>query len=605
MPVLSALLNTYPHLQALSASSPIWAGLDTGYASNRALMFQQLPTAGLPFQFATWPEFEAYVQDQLDHRRDRRALRDPLGHPPVGPPRHHREPGLRRRLRPARAGRARRAHALPGRRPRHPLAAGEKLPTMPPWHVQENKWRAARYGLDAIDHPRRGARNERLVTDDLADLLERLAPVAGGSAARPSCARSRTSRGGVRRTSGSGRSPSATGGDLVAVVDSVVRELRDVTPLQRLGCGLASSRGGRRAAGPAGRARPGRAANRRVGEHARVVGGRRQGEAAGDREERLEPHLDADPRGRAALAVDVLDHRRGQRADRLRRPRPSRRGPPGRSPRARARAAPTASRRPGWCRRRGRAGGTTAPSSDRARAASTRASECGELAHGVDAERRELLRGLGADPPQRVGGPVAHHLEPVLLGQPAGPARLAEVGGDLGPQLVVADPDRAVQPGRASTAARISSAKRAGRRGRRGPARPRGTPRPSRAPRAPPARRPTPATAAWPSPRAEAASYAGPSTGRNTASGHLRCGDPQRHAGADAELAGRVRRRRHHAALGRVAAAADDHRQALQLGVPQHLDRRDELVEVDVQHPLLAAGVSRPRLVDACRGRPV
>ena len=29
-------------------------------------------------------------------------------------------------------------------------AAGEELPTMPPWHVQENKWRAARYGLDAI-----------------------------------------------------------------------------------------------------------------------------------------------------------------------------------------------------------------------------------------------------------------------------------------------------------------------------------------------------------------------------------------------------------------------------------------------------------------------
>ena len=54
MPVLSSLLNYYPHLQALSASSPIWAGVDTGYASNRALMFQQLPTAGLPFQFATW-----------------------------------------------------------------------------------------------------------------------------------------------------------------------------------------------------------------------------------------------------------------------------------------------------------------------------------------------------------------------------------------------------------------------------------------------------------------------------------------------------------------------------------------------------------------------
>ena len=65
MPVLTAMLRYYPHLQALSASSPIWAGEDTGYASNRALMFQQLPTAGLPFHFQTWEEFEAYADDAL------------------------------------------------------------------------------------------------------------------------------------------------------------------------------------------------------------------------------------------------------------------------------------------------------------------------------------------------------------------------------------------------------------------------------------------------------------------------------------------------------------------------------------------------------------
>src|SRR5690606_20933169 len=59
------LLNHYPHLLALSASSPVWAGIDTGYASNRALMFQQLPTAGLPFQFEAWSEFEAFAHDQL------------------------------------------------------------------------------------------------------------------------------------------------------------------------------------------------------------------------------------------------------------------------------------------------------------------------------------------------------------------------------------------------------------------------------------------------------------------------------------------------------------------------------------------------------------
>ncbi|WP_373141301.1 glutamate--cysteine ligase, partial [Mycobacterium marinum] len=72
MPIISALLNYYPHLLALSASSPWWGGEDTGYASNRAMMFQQLPTAGLPFQFQTWSEFEGFVYDQkktgiIDH----------------------------------------------------------------------------------------------------------------------------------------------------------------------------------------------------------------------------------------------------------------------------------------------------------------------------------------------------------------------------------------------------------------------------------------------------------------------------------------------------------------------------------------------------------
>lgn len=35
-PIINALLQRYPHLLALSASSPMWAGVDTGYASNRA-----------------------------------------------------------------------------------------------------------------------------------------------------------------------------------------------------------------------------------------------------------------------------------------------------------------------------------------------------------------------------------------------------------------------------------------------------------------------------------------------------------------------------------------------------------------------------------------
>ena len=57
------------------------------------------------------------------------------------------------------------------------LDNGGTIPTMPPWHVQENKWRAARYGMEAIiilD----AQGNERLVTEHLLETLDRLEPIA-------------------------------------------------------------------------------------------------------------------------------------------------------------------------------------------------------------------------------------------------------------------------------------------------------------------------------------------------------------------------------------------------------------------------------------------
>ena len=226
LPVLSALLRYYPHLQALSASSPIWAGMDTGYASNRALMFQQLPTAGLPFQFAEWSEFESYAADLVTT-----GVIDELSE-------------IRWDLRPAPklgtlenrvcdgvstvedlAALAALMHCLVVDLDSR-LAGGEELPTMPPWHVQENKWRAARYGLDAIvildDRS-----TERLVTDDLADEVARLEPVAarlGCSAELASVLEIPVRGASYQRQREVAR---ATDGDLVAVVDSVVRELRE------------------------------------------------------------------------------------------------------------------------------------------------------------------------------------------------------------------------------------------------------------------------------------------------------------------------------------------------------------------------------------------
>ncbi len=177
LPILNTLLNHYPHLQALSASSPYWTGFDTGYASNRAQMFQQLPTAGLPFQFDRWDEFEDYVDDMFvtgvidglsDVRWDVRPsprfgtieIRVCDGTPTL------------RELRAITAF----VHALVVHLDAQ-LDDGRTLPTLPPWHVQENKWRAARYGLEAeiiVD----AAGRERLVTDDLDEWLNRLEPVA-------------------------------------------------------------------------------------------------------------------------------------------------------------------------------------------------------------------------------------------------------------------------------------------------------------------------------------------------------------------------------------------------------------------------------------------
>src|SRR5690625_5948495 len=63
MPAVNYLIQYYPHMLALSASSPFWGGYDTGYASQRTLLFQQLPSTGLPFQFHDWSDYEHVVGD--------------------------------------------------------------------------------------------------------------------------------------------------------------------------------------------------------------------------------------------------------------------------------------------------------------------------------------------------------------------------------------------------------------------------------------------------------------------------------------------------------------------------------------------------------------
>ena len=51
-----------PHLLALSTSSPFWMGRDTGLKSYRTTIFRRFPRTGVPEHFDSWSEYENYVK---------------------------------------------------------------------------------------------------------------------------------------------------------------------------------------------------------------------------------------------------------------------------------------------------------------------------------------------------------------------------------------------------------------------------------------------------------------------------------------------------------------------------------------------------------------
>jgi carboxylate-amine ligase len=229
LPIIDGLLTYLPHFQALSASSPFWAGENTGYASNRALMFQQLPTAGLPPQFSDWAQYEDMVAD-LQHVGVVEQLNE-----------------LRWDIRPAPKWGTIEVRTFDGISTAQEIGAiaaltqclvehfsaeldaGREVTRLQPWFVRENKWRAARYGLDAIII-QNAAGDELLVTKDLEELLPGLAPIAEslGCSAQLDDLRDIVDRGASYQRQL--RVAAANGGSLKAVVSSLVRELREGHP---------------------------------------------------------------------------------------------------------------------------------------------------------------------------------------------------------------------------------------------------------------------------------------------------------------------------------------------------------------------------------------
>ena len=64
--ICDRMLRHLPLLLALSANSPFWEGRNTGLHSNRSKVMEGLPTAGLPHQMRNWSEYVWLINHLID-----------------------------------------------------------------------------------------------------------------------------------------------------------------------------------------------------------------------------------------------------------------------------------------------------------------------------------------------------------------------------------------------------------------------------------------------------------------------------------------------------------------------------------------------------------
>ncbi|MFQ6615251.1 MAG: glutamate--cysteine ligase [Fidelibacterota bacterium] len=178
--LFNALSGYIPHLLAVSASSPFWQGNDTGLASVRVKVFETLPTAGLPYRMLNWGEFQRFMKTLVEARAIetiREVWWDIRPHPGFGTVEMRMCDGL-----PTMSELVSVVALI------HSLVVwlgqqydeGDMLQLDRHWVIRENKWRAARWSLDAdIILDDQGTREtisrslKRLV-DDLVPISDRL-----------------------------------------------------------------------------------------------------------------------------------------------------------------------------------------------------------------------------------------------------------------------------------------------------------------------------------------------------------------------------------------------------------------------------------------------
>jgi glutamate---cysteine ligase / carboxylate-amine ligase len=183
--VCDALRSYLPELLALSASSPFTEGRYTHLHSTRTQIFTRMfPRCGIPDAYGGWQEYDRYVrllyetESIAEHTQIWWSVRPHLAFPTVelricdGQP----ELGAAQAL-------AAFAYSLVARVARA-LDEGEKLPLHPHRVIEENLWRAIRYGLggEMIDLDTGRVRPTRERLEELADWIQPIADELGAAA---------------------------------------------------------------------------------------------------------------------------------------------------------------------------------------------------------------------------------------------------------------------------------------------------------------------------------------------------------------------------------------------------------------------------------------
>jgi carboxylate-amine ligase len=163
-----------PHLLALSTSSPFWQGRDTGLKSYRTTVFRRFPRSGIPDQFNSWSEYEEYLETLVQlHCIDnaKKVWWDLRPHPTFGTLEFRIcDVPTSPRVTIALAALAQAIVVKLCRLRKKNLGFRIYSRAL----VEENKWRAARYGLDGrlIDFGRRKEVPMRELATELLEFID-------------------------------------------------------------------------------------------------------------------------------------------------------------------------------------------------------------------------------------------------------------------------------------------------------------------------------------------------------------------------------------------------------------------------------------------------